>query len=258
MMIAMIQARMTSTRLPGKILCPMLGRPMLSWMIERVKAAKNIDAVVLLTSTDISDDPVADFCREEKVDCYRGSLDDVLDRYYQAACLYKSDHIIRLTGDCPLIDPRIIDEMVDFYESHQYEYIANSAPPPGTFPDGMDVEICSFQALERAWREADKPSQREHVTFYFWQNPDKFCTFRYDRKEDFSAVRLTVDYPEDFNMVNEIYTRLYPQNPLFSMDDILTLLKEHPALRDINQGIKRNQGWESAFQKDRKLFCKDK
>jgi spore coat polysaccharide biosynthesis protein SpsF len=251
MIAALIQARMTSTRLPGKILADVHGRPMLARMFERVKAARSIDTLMLVTSTDSSDDPVVELCRQERVICFRGSLDDVLDRYYQAAHTIKPDVVVRLTGDCPLIDPTIIDRMVDVYRKQHCDYAANSAPPPGTFPDGMDVEVFSFKSLEQAWREADKPSHREHVTFYFWQNPQLFRLFRYDLDEDLSSVRLTVDYPEDLEVACEVYRRLYTQDPLFTMNDILALLHAHPEISGRNKDIMRNKGWESALAKDR-------
>jgi spore coat polysaccharide biosynthesis protein SpsF (cytidylyltransferase family) len=251
MIAALIQARMTSTRLPGKILADVNGRPMLARMFERVKAAGNIDKIMLVTSTDSSDDPVVELCRREGILCYRGSLDDVLDRYYQAARFIKADVIVRLTGDCPLIDPTVIDLMVDVYHDKHCDYAANSAPPPGTFPDGMDVEVFSFQAIEKAWCEANKPSHREHVTFYLWQNPHLFSLFRYDLNEDLSSIRLTVDYPEDMDIIREIYNRLYERDPLFTMKDILDLLQAAPEIRERNKDIERNKGWASALAKDR-------
>jgi spore coat polysaccharide biosynthesis protein SpsF len=251
MIAALIQARMKSTRLPGKILADVGGRPMLARMFERVRMAKAVDQLMLVTSTDPSDDPVVEFCIRENVPCFRGSLEDVLDRYYQAALMIKPDTVVRLTGDCPLIDPLIIDSMIAVYKQGHYDYVANSAPPPGTFPDGMDVEVLSFPALERAWIETDKPSHREHVTFYFWQNPDKFRTLRYDGTQDLSSVRLTVDHPQDLEVVREIYARLYAANPFFSMADILALLQQDPGIMDRNKAIRRNEGWASAFEKDR-------
>ncbi len=253
MIAALIQARMGSVRLPGKVLADINGRPMLAGMFDRVRSARKIDRCIAVTSTDPSDDPIVEMCGREGIDVYRGSLDDVLDRYYKAAAGINSDVIVRLTGDCPLMDPRVIDEVVGVYEQGGYDYVANSAPPPGTFPDGMDVEVLSFMALEKAWREAKKPSEREHVTFYFWQNPDKFRIFRHDRKDDLSKLRLTVDHPQDLEVVREIYARLYPKDPFFSMESILDLLNEHPELCRSNQSIQRNHGWASAFAKDKSI-----
>ncbi len=229
---------------------------MLSYLIERVRGAKTLDKVVLATSVDSSDDPVAEFCKREGIECFRGSLDDVMDRYYQAAKALKADVIVRLTGDCPMMDPAVIDLIVKAFKDGQYDYAANTAPPPGTFPDGMDVEVFSFKAFDQAWREAKKPSDREHVTFYFWNNPQIFKTFRYDRADDLSAIRLTVDYPADFEVAVKVFTALYPKNPLFSMDDILKFLNAHPEVSQENASILRNQGWQTAFEKDRQAGFK--
>lgn len=243
---------MGSTRLPGKILLEINGRPMLSYMLERVVAAGNIDRVILATSTDRSDDPVVELCRKNNVLCYRGSVDDVLDRYYQAARKIKADIVVRLTGDCPLIDPRMIDEVINVYNNGDYDFVANTVPPKGTVPEGMDVEVFSFQKLEQAWHEAKKPSEREHVTFYFWKNPKIFSIFRYDLEQDLSEYRLTVDYPEDFEVVKAVITSFYPKNPQFSLQDIINFLKNHPELHKKNANIESNQGWQSAYAKDRK------
>lgn len=253
MICAIIQARMGSTRLPGKVLCKIEDRPMLSYMLERVAAAKNVDKIVLATSVDSSDDPIAELCAESHVSCFRGDLDDVMDRYYQAAKEFRADVVVRLTGDCPLIDPQMIDAMVDIYRKGTYDYVANTIPPQWTVPEGMDVEVFSFKKFEQAWREAKKPSEREHVTFYFWQNPELFSVFKYNLPSDLSQYRLTVDYPEDLEVVKSIITKLYPVNSLFSMKDIIAFLKDNPDIHKLNAHIKSNQGWRSVLEKDRKL-----
>ncbi len=256
MICAIIQARFSSTRLPGKVLREINGRPMLSYMMERVDAAKNIDKVALATSIDSSDDPIEELCRKDNVLYYRGSLDDVLDRYYQTALRLKADTIVRLTGDCPLIDPKMIDDMVDVYKNSNYDYVANTLPPKWTVPEGMDIEVFSFKNLKRAWSEAKKPSDREHVTFYFWNNPELFSVSRYNLKTDLSAYRLTVDYPEDFEVIEAIFTALYPKKRIFTMEDIIEFLKDNPDIHRKNKDIESNQGWESAFEKDRKAGIK--
>lgn len=249
---AIIQARMSSSRLPGKVLREINGRPMIAYMLERVASAKRIDKVVLATSIDPSDDPIAEFCRGAKFACSLGSLDDVLDRYYQAARESKADVIVRLTGDCPLIDPAIIDEMIGIYEQGKYDYVANTVPPEGvTFPDGMDVEIFSFKNLEKAWKEAKKPSDREHVTFYFWKHPEVFSCYRHNLAKNLSHYRLTVDYPEDLEVISKIFAHFHPKNILFSMDDVIDFLERHPEIRK-NKDIGWNQGWKTALDKDKK------
>lgn len=250
---AMIQARMSSKRLPGKVLMKIDGRPMLSYMLERVAAARNINKVVLITSIHPSDDPIAQLCKENNILCYRGSLDDVLDRYYQAAKKFRVDTIVRLTGDCPLMDPQMIDNVIEAYKKNNYDYVANTIPPKWTVPEGMDVEVFSFEKLREAWKNAKKPSEREHVTFYFWQNPKLFSIFQYHLPTDLSAYRLTVDYPRDFEVVKQIFNKLYPKNRLFSYLDIINFLKENEDLYKINSNIKANQGWQSAFEKDKQM-----
>ena len=254
MISAIIQARLSSTRLPGKVLLEINGRPMLSYMLERVTAAQSLDRVMVATSVEHSDDPIAGLCKREEIPCYRGSFDDVLDRYYQAALQMKCDVIVRLTGDCPLIDPRVIDTVVNAYRAGKYDYVANTVPPDdATFPDGTDIEVFSFGALERAWREAKKPSEREHVTFYFWKNPELFSTFRYDLSKDLSKYRLTVDYPEDFEVVSSVLTKFYPQNPHFSMEDVISFLEKHPDILAKNANIGSNEGWRPALERDKKM-----
>jgi len=164
MILAILQARVSSTRLPGKVLKPILGMPMLLRQIERVKQAKLIEQLLVATSDDKSDDPIEQLCRENDIACFRGSLDDVLDRFYQAAKPYQPDHIVRLTGDCPLIDPQLIDEVVVFCLSGDYDYVSNAFEP--TYPDGLDVEVFRFPCLQQAWEEAELPSEREHVTLF--------------------------------------------------------------------------------------------
>lgn len=252
MVCVIIQARMSSTRLPGKVLLDINGRPMLSYMIERVKASKRINKIIIATSTDSSDDKIEEFCNSESILCYRGNLLDVLDRYYEAALKVSCDVFVRLTADCPLIDPNIIDNVVYAFENGKYDYVANTCPPTGTFPDGMDVEVFSFRALEKAWKESIKPSEREHVTFYFWKNPDIFSTFRYDLNEDMSKYRLTVDYPKDFEVIKAIINDLYTKNPAFCMTDIINYMEENKNIVEINSEIEGNQGWKSAFENDKK------
>jgi spore coat polysaccharide biosynthesis protein SpsF len=248
---AIVQARMNSTRLPGKVLLNINGRPMLSYLIERVASARCVDQIVVATSTESHDDMISAFCERERILCYQGSLDDVLDRYYQAARELGCDVVVRLTADCPLIDPIVIDTVVGVFKSGQFDFVANTVPPVGTYPDGMDVEVFSFEALERAWKEASKPSDREHVTFYFWKNPELFSTTRHDLDVDLGEYRLTVDYPEDLEVIRSLFRDLYPQDPLFTMKEIIAYLRAHPEIMARNAHIAPNQGWQSAFEKDK-------
>ncbi len=186
--LAIIQARMNSTRLPGKVLKLIDTRPMLGYMAERVSSASEVDDYVIATSVEVSDDPIEEFCINNGIPVFRGNNEDVLDRFYHASKITNAKIIIRLTGDCPLVDPNIINKMVRIFKKNSYDYLANTAPPEEiTFPEGMDVEIFTKEALKKAWNEAEKPSEREHVTFYFWKNKNLFSTFRYDRGENYSS-----------------------------------------------------------------------
>jgi spore coat polysaccharide biosynthesis protein SpsF len=250
--VAVIQARMGSTRLPGKILKEVAGRPLLDYMLERVRRAKSLDAVLIATTTSPQDDVLERFCRERGVLCHRGSEDDVLDRYYGAARAADAGTVVRLTSDCPVMDPRVIDDVVGEFRQSGCDYVANTAPPPTTYPDGMDVEVFSFAALERAWKEAQKPSEREHVTFYFWKNPGLFKTRRRELPEDLSRFRLTLDYPQDLELLSRLLAELYPGNPAFSMADAVDFLRKNPQLHAINADIVPNQGWIPSLEKDKR------
>ena len=248
--LAILQARVTSSRLPGKVLKPIMGRPMLALQIERVLQAKQIDQLVIATSTDPSDDDLENLCRQINILCFRGSLNDVLDRFYQAAKSWQPQHVVRLTGDCPLIDPEIIDAVIDFYLAGGYDYAANSVQP--TFPDGLDVEVFRFSLLEQAWKEATLSSQREHVTPFIHQQPERFRIGHYQNAEDLSHLRWTVDEPEDFDLVTRIYELLYPLNPKFRMMDVLAQLQQRTDLVTINQKFERNEGLKKSLNEDRR------
>ncbi|MGB9855722.1 MAG: aminotransferase class III-fold pyridoxal phosphate-dependent enzyme [Caldisericum exile] len=248
--LAILQARVSSTRLPGKVLKPILGKPMLALQIERILQSKKIEKLVVATSSDASDDKIEDLCNELKLPCFRGKLDDVLDRFYQASLIWQPEHIVRLTGDCPLIDPDIIDQLILFYLDGDYDYVSNALEP--TFPDGLDVEIFRYFALEEAWKEAKLPSQREHVTPFINSHPDKFKIANFKNHIDLSHHRWTVDEPEDFELIKIIYEKLYPHNPNFRMSDILKFLENHPELIDLNKKFKRNEGYEKSLKEDRR------
>lgn len=253
MILAVLQARFSSTRLPGKVLKPILGRPMLAFQVERVERCKRIDRLVVATSTDGSDDAIDDLCRKIGVDCFRGSLGDVLDRVYRAALGYNPEHVVRLTGDCPLADPEVIDGLIEFYLEGCYDYASNTLEP--TFPDGLDAEVMRFSALEEAWKRAVLPSEREHVTPFIYKMPGRFKIGNFRRLEDLSYLRWTVDEPEDFELVRQIYEALYPSNPDFSAEDVLGLIRRAPLFAEINKGIGRNQGLKKSEEKDREFLA---
>ena len=248
MILAILQARMSSTRLPGKVLIPILGEPMLFRQIERLKRCQSFDRLVVATSTESTDDQLVQACRVRGVDVSRGSIDDVLDRFVMAAKPYDPQTIVRLTGDCPLIDPGVVDNVVKFFASGDYDYASNVSPP--TFPDGLDVEVMRASCLERAHQEAKLPSEREHVTPYLRNHPELFRHGNYSGPRDLSHLRWTVDEPEDFEFVSHVFERLYQQNPQFGLDDILGLLEQDPAIGALNSAIKRNQGMEKSLTSD--------
>jgi spore coat polysaccharide biosynthesis protein SpsF len=250
MIIAIIQARMGSTRLPGKVLKIAAGKPILAHQILRVKKAKTLDLVVIATTITPADDSIIRLSKKYGVSFFRGSGDDVLDRYYQAAKKFGADTIVRLTGDCPLLDPGLIDKAVRFFKKGHFDYAANGLPP--TLPDGMDVEVFTFRSLEAAWKKARLASDREHVTSYIWKNPKKFRIGRISEKNNLSHLRLTVDEPSDLRLVRKIFNRLYKKNKYFSLDDILGLLEENPRLLRINSAIVRNEGYSKSIKEDKK------
>jgi spore coat polysaccharide biosynthesis protein SpsF len=249
--LAILQARMSSSRLPGKVLKPILGRPMLLHQIDRIRRARSLDALVVATSTDPSDDAVEALCTANGILCFRGSLDDVLDRFYQAARPFNPQHVVRMTGDCPVIDPAIIDRVVAFYLAGDFDHAGNGVEP--LFPDGLDVEILRFSILEYAWRHATLPSHREHVTLFVHKQPDRFRVGSYKNTVDLSHLRWTVDEPADLDLITAIYEALYPENPAFTTDDILALLERRPELAALNRGIERNEGLKRSLARDAAL-----
>jgi len=246
--LAIVQARVSSSRLPGKVLKPILGQPMLARQLERVQRSRQLTQVVVATSTMTDDDPIVDLCHQLGIDCFRGSLMDVLDRFYQAAKPYEAETIVRLTGDCPLTDPGLIDQVITFHRDGNFDYTSNALEP--TFPDGLDVEVIRFLALEQAWQDATLPSQREHVTPFIYQQPDRFHLGSYRGSVDQSHLRWTVDEPADFDLVTRIYNQLYPKNAAFTTSEILAFLDQDPALRTLNTHHQRNEGYQASLLKD--------
>jgi len=236
--VAIIQARMSSTRLPGKVLAEIAGEPMLVRVVERARMAVLVDEVVVATTTDPADDPIEALCLERGYACVRGSNQDVLDRIYQAARLHAAEVIVRLTADCPLIDPGVVDQTVGTFLKSQVDFAANRLPPPWkrSFPIGLDTEVCSSQALERAWKEADKPHQREHVMPYLYEVPGRFRVSIVDCERDYGHLRWTVDTPEDLELLRQIYARFGGRDD-FSWREVLQLFEREPELAAINAQV---------------------
>lgn len=248
MILAVLQARVSSTRLPGKVLRKILGAPMILRQIERVQRARSIGRLLMATSTDPADDPLALLCMENDVACFRGSLDDVLDRFYQAVRSHRPEHVVRLTGDCPLADPTLIDHVVGTHVAGGFDYTSNTIPP--TYPDGLDIEVIRYSCLEEACREALLSSEREHVTTFLYGKPDRYRIGAVRNAVDLSDLRWTVDEPDDFELVRTIYEALYPENPAFTTEDILGLLERIPALKTWNVRHARNEGYEKSLKED--------
>jgi len=221
--LAVLQARMSSTRLPGKVMAPVLGEPMIGRQLERLARSARIDRLVVATSDDPSDDPLAAYCRGLGYAVVRGSLADVLDRFHAALqAVPQADTVVRLTADCPLADWAVIDALIDHHHATGADYTNNTAPER-TFPHGLDAEVMRREVLERAWRDADDPYDREHVTPYIYRRPEAFRIESLSRTPSLATLRWTVDLPEDLEFVREVYERLYPIDPAFKTDDIVLL-----------------------------------
>jgi spore coat polysaccharide biosynthesis protein SpsF len=238
--LIVIQARMSSTRLPGKVLLPLLGKPLLTRMMERVINTKYNPMVVIATTIEQEDDIIEKLCIENNWQVFRGDKEDLLDRHYEAAKKYNADIILKIPSDCPLIDPAIIDRVLEFFlvNKENYDYVSNLHP--ASYPDGNDVEVMTMKALTEAWRNASKKMEREHTTPYFWENPEKFRigNVLWEKELDYSmSHRWTIDYPKDYNFIKEIFESLYPSNQLFRLEDILNLLEQKPELNKINSEL---------------------
>ena len=247
--VAIIQARMSSSRLPGKVLLPLIDKPVLEHVVSRLKHAKALNEIIVATSTGADDDAIERWAKSNEVHCFRGSLNDVLDRYYQAACLYKADAIVRITADCPVIDPIVVDEVVAGFKEGGFDAYGLS----GEFPDGLDCQVFSFSALEKAWKEADLPSEREHVGPYIEKtHPELFNLGGLEKFSNLSHLRWTLDEDRDYELLKQIYTELYVADHLFLTNDILNLLERRPELLEINSQITRNEWYLKSLEMESK------
>lgn len=236
---------MGSTRLPNKVLNDIVGRPMLWHIINRIQRSELIGDIIIATTLDIKDDEIEIFAKKNNIKIFRGSEEDVLDRYYQSAKKYKVNSIVRVTADDALKDPVVIDKVIKKYLKNKLDYASNTIKP--TYPLGLDIEVFSFDALEKAWGESNKQFEREHVTPYIWTNPTKFNIENVTYEEgNLSHLRWTIDTKEDFIFVKTIYENLYKEGEIFLMNDILKLLEKHPEFIKINKNIKP----KNIFDKD--------
>lgn len=236
--LIVIQSRIASTRLFGKVMLEILNRPVLSLMYERVKQSKQYSDIVIATSTNPLDQNIIRFAEQERIKVFAGDEYDLLDRHYQVAKMNKADAIVKIPSDCPLIDPGVIDNVISFYikNANKFDYVSNLHP--ATYPDGNDVEIFSFSSLEKAWKEAKLDYQREHTTPFIWENTDVFRIANVEWEtgfEYFDKYRLTLDYPEDFELIKNVFENLYPQNPYFGINEIIHFLDNNPEIYNLNK-----------------------
>jgi spore coat polysaccharide biosynthesis protein SpsF (cytidylyltransferase family) len=247
---AVIQARMGSTRLPGKSLVEIAGQPLLGHVIDRTKACQLVHEVVLATTIEPEDTALIALAGAKGIGSYRGSVDDVLDRFYQAALSVRADNVVRITADDPFKDPEVIDLVIQrLLDRPELDYASNTMIP--TFPEGLDVEVFRFSALAKAWRESRLMSEREHITPYIWKNPSLFRLENVAHGCDLSKLRWTLDYEADLAFTRAVYHRLY-SGRIFGMGEILRLLEAEPNLALINTGIQRNAGYLKSTQNEQK------
>lgn len=241
--VAIVQARFGSTRLRGKIFKNLCDQPMLKHVVDRLDYSKYINKVVVATTTETDDDQVEAYCKLNNIPCYRGSSNDVLARYFEAAKIFRANTVIRITSDCPLIDPEIVDKMIETFnklnELKYFDYLSNTIHR--TFPHGLDVEIFSFGALKKTFYHASKEYEREHVTPYIYEHSKQFRIKNFPNQKDYSFHRWTVDTEEDFKLVDEIYKALYKPKKIFLFNDILKLFEQRPDLITLNQNIKQKK-----------------
>lgn len=246
--LAIIQARMGSKRCEGKVMKTVLGKPLIGYLLERVNFSRKIDKVILATSTDERNTGMCDYVKSLGFAVFRGDEEDVLDRYYQAALLYKADHIVRITGDCPLIDFEICDRLFEMYLKEKVDY-AHLSP---RFAEGLDCEIFSFDCLRAAWKEAKMKSEREHVTLYFNNNLKRFKKMIMENSVDDSKYRITVDEQEDFDLVKAVIEVLYKNGGApFGSQEIKRFLEDNPGIYQKNYHIIRNEGLSISLKNDK-------
>lgn len=237
MVVVIVQARMGSTRLPGKVLLPVGGRPLLSYQLERLRNCRRADRIVVATSDLPADDAIAAFCERESTAAVRGPELDVLARFALAAQGSGADTVVRVTADCPLLEPALVDQAIKAFSAGDCDYLSNMQPP--SWPYGMAVEVMTRRALDEAAAEARDPAEREHVTPFLYWRPERYRLRSITRDPDLSAQRWTVDTPADFDLVSRILGALYPVRPDFTIDDVLGLLKLHPDWIEINRHVEQ-------------------
>lgn len=244
--VGIIAARMKSTRLPGKALMPLCGEPVLWRIVERLSNSRYLDESIIATTTDPSDDVINSFCQERGITCVRGSENDVLGRVHAAAKQCGAEVIYRGMGDSPLVDHRVVDRLLELQEDGQYDFVSNELAEPA-YPVGFDASVFPFRALDAAALEAVTPQDREHVTLYLYSRPERFKIFSLTASEDFQlqGLRVTLDTPEDYELISRIYDALYPSNHDFSAQEVITFLRMRPELLAINAHVEQKMPMEA-------------
>lgn len=241
---AIIQARCGSTRYPNKVFADLCGKPLIWHVVNRITFSNVINKVILATTTNPLDDKLYDWATKNRVTVVRGSENDVLNRYYQAARAAQADIIIRITADDPFKDPEIIDRAVIQLQQERADFVCNNYPP--TYPEGLDVEVFTMNALEIAEKKSDSAFEREHVTQYFYKHPNDFKMCNIENNKDYSYLRWTLDTEADFLMAQEVYSYLYKdESSIFCTDDILKLITQHPKIAEMNRGVTRSEMYKS-------------
>jgi spore coat polysaccharide biosynthesis protein SpsF len=247
--VGIVQARMGSTRLPGKTLIDICGRPFLYHILARMKWARKLDRLVVATTPKQEDDAICALCNGLEIACFRGSENDVLARFYQCAKAHDADIIVRITADDPFKDPEVADRIIwEIVQDDDLDYVSNTIHP--TYPEGLDIEVFRFRALEKAWREAISALDREHVTPYIWLHPDLFKLKNVEYEKNLSYMRWTLDTQEDLAMARAVYEKLYKEDEIFLMEHVLNLMEKHPEIEQLNANVERFSGHKKIIEEE--------
>ncbi len=253
--VAVIQARMGSTRLAGKVMKEIMNKPMIQHIYNRLNEVKTVDEVVIATTLDTRDKVIVEFAKKNGIKCYAGSEKDLVDRMYQTADRFEATAIIRVTADCPLVDPVIVESVASTLLDYDYDYVSTWTPQSRSYPHGLDVDGYSMKCLKRLWHEVKDPLLREWIPFNIHEHPHEFHVKVLPNDEDLSGLRLTVDYEEDLILIHKIYDSLYREDRIFCMDEIIEFLKMNPELAKINEKYKDKKGIEGYIKgKDEQHF----
>lgn len=249
--VCIVQARMSSSRLPGKVMMPLAGKPVIEQVFHQLSFSRRIRQAMLATSIDPRDEALAAWAGRSGIALFRGSLDNVLDRFYRAARQQAADAVVRVTADCPVIDPDVLDRVIEAFIDTDRDYVTNANPP--TFPDGLDCEVFSMAALETAWKCAALQSEIEHVTPYIRNHPERFRLGNVASEANLQHLRWTLDNREDYQLLSAVYDHLYRTDDCIRMGAVLALMERQPELAGLNRHLKRNEGLMKSLQQDKTI-----